>query len=151
LDRHRLPSRIQGLLRDIILDKKAKGSASMYGCGRIDLPGKAFPAGRIVLAWQGDIRLRVWKDGKEQTSMLGNRFDTRHQWNSVLGPVGGKPHLICEDLRSWKEGAVLLYSDGLQAIDAWDRFPHEKLAEVMKQEADHPSSDDISLLHILWD
>ncbi|WP_239617467.1 hypothetical protein [Cohnella mopanensis] len=151
LERHRIPSRIHGLLREIILDKKAKGSASMYGCGRIDLPCKAFPEGRIVLAWQGDIRLRVWKDGLERTSLLGDRFDTRQQWNSVLGPVGGKPNLLYDDLRSWKEGAVLLYSDGLKAIDAWERFTHEKLEGVMKQEAAHPSSDDISLLHIIWD
>jgi len=151
LQEHVIPDHIKGMLREVLLAKKAKGSGTVFGCGRLDRPGPAFPNGRLVLAWQGDVRLRLWDGRTECSHRLGNRFDTRHQWNSVVGPVGSAPHVICESLNTWEEGGgLLLYSDGLKALDQLASITRDDLAAVLKREAVDPSSDDMSVVHVRW-
>ncbi len=152
LRRHEIPSSIQGILREVLMSKKAQGSAAIYGCGRIDLPGDRFPEGRIVLAGQGDVRIRIWAGRDERTDDWGRRLHSRQQWNSITGPVGGLPDVYSESLARWGTGGeVLLYSDGLRALDSIDRVTPERLSETLRRESSHPSSDDMSWFHARWD
>lgn len=153
LRQHVISPDIQGMLREVLSDKKRLGSATMYCGGRIDFPDNAIPEGRILLAWQGDIRCRIWNGTAEATeARLGNRFDTREQWNSVAGSIGGRPHLMVDRLlRENKRGELLIYSDGLQVLDRLDIVPAQQLAAAAAEEARHPASDDISYLQIQWD
>jgi hypothetical protein len=148
---HRIPSHIQGMLREVLQSKKHKGSGTLYVCGRVDLPGGAFPEGRLLLAWQGDIRLRIWSGQTETTAALGDTFHTRHQWNSIQGPVGGSPHVYCGSLlQDGHAGSIMIYTDGLKILDPIGHFTDGVLRERIRQEAQNPSSDDMSLLHIQW-
>ena len=148
---HQIPPHIRGIHREVLASKKELGSSAIYGCGRIDFPGERYPEGRIVLAWQGDIRLRLWAEQKECTAKLGDRFHTSHQWNSKSGPVGGMPHVHCESLcGEGDRGAVLLYSDGLKGIDSWNVIAGSQLSQAMTNEARNPSSDDMSVFYVRW-
>lgn len=148
---HQIPPHIHGMLRDVLSAKKDKGSGAVYGCGRIDLPNDDFPEGRLVLAWQGDIRLRLWSDQMEVTAKLGDRFHTFHQWNSAKGPVGGMPYVYCDSLRiGGTRGALLLYSDGLNALDPIEHISKDLLLLLLKAEAEEASSDDLSVFHLCW-
>ncbi|MDQ0885092.1 hypothetical protein QFZ81_000180 [Paenibacillus sp. V4I9] len=149
---HQIPPHIKGMLREVLAAKKEHGSGAIYGCGRIDLPSKKFPEGRILLAWQGDVRLRLWTDHTEWTTKLGDRFYTHHQWNSTCGPVGGMPHVFCETLRDWgSQGSILLYSDGLKALNNLERISGKQLQLTLTKEGQNPSSDDMSVFHVRWD
>ncbi|XID94307.1 hypothetical protein ACF3MZ_07230 [Paenibacillaceae bacterium WGS1546] len=152
LQDHLVPPDIQGWLRDVLTEKKKRGSATMYCGGRIDFPGKPYPDGRLLLAWQGDIRCRIWRDREERTEELfGDRFHTRHQWNSVAGPVGGMPNLFCSSLlQGGNTGELLVYSDGFQALDRFPFLSDLPLAELMANEASRPSSDDICFYQVNW-
>ncbi|WP_138755911.1 hypothetical protein [Paenibacillus sinopodophylli] len=148
---HQIPDGVKGMLRDVLLAKKKLGSATVYACGRIDMPSVAFPQGRIILAWQGDTRIRMWADQQEQKGYFGDRFHTREQWNTVNGPVGGMPHIYMNHLlHGDNEGRLLIYSDGLQIIDHSDDVSIEAISSVMKKEAVNPSSDDMSVFQIEW-
>ncbi|MFC6551967.1 hypothetical protein [Cohnella cellulosilytica] len=140
-------------LRDVLAEKKKRGSATMYCGGRIDFPGTQFPDGRLLLAWQGDIRCRIWREREELTQdLLGNKFRTDQQWNSVVGPIGGMPHLIYSSLlQGGTKGELLLYSDGFQALDRYPSVSDMPIQELFSNEAGHPSSDDISFLQAIWD
>ncbi|GKU77593.1 hypothetical protein L3i20_v219900 [Paenibacillus sp. L3-i20] len=148
---HQIPTYIKGMLRDVLLSKKKLGSGSIYGCGRIDWPCEAYPEGRIVLAWQGDIRIRLWSEGHERKGLFGNRFHTREQWNSVSGPVGGSPHTYVGDLLGLgSEGGLLLYSDGLQALDSMEQVLPEEMSSTIRSESLNLSSDDMSIFQVQW-
>jgi len=151
LKQHEIPAHIKGMLREVLLAKKSLGSGSIYGCGRVDWPCKAFPKGRIILAWQGDVRIRCWSDGNERKGFLGNSFHTREQWNSEAGPVGGTPHVYISDLATWgNNGELLMYTDGLQALDAAENVTSEVMSAVINSESQNPSSDDMSIFHLNW-
>lgn len=151
VEAHQLPVNIKGLFREVMLDKKKLGSSTMYACGRIDFPSTEQPKGRMVLAWQGDIRIRLWSGVREQTQCLGNAFYTREQWNSQAGPVGGVPRIhVSELVKEQVDGTILLYSDGLQALDQITIVNQEDITNAMKQEADNPSSDDMAVFQMKW-
>lgn len=150
-DGHQIPSHIKGMLREVLASKKQRGSGTVYACGRIDLPQSAFPEGRLLLAWQGDIRVRLWDGQDERKDILGDRFQTRNQWNSTAGPVGEGPHLYCGSLTDWSPaGSVLMYSDGLKALDQIGGLTEQIIRDNMQHEANNPSSDDMSLFHVRW-
>ncbi|MCD1257397.1 hypothetical protein B5M42_000920 [Paenibacillus athensensis] len=151
LQEHVIPETIRGMLREVLLAKKQKGSGAMFACGRLDRPNDLFPNGRLVLAWHGDVRLRLWKDGAECSEQLGERLNTNQQWNSAMGPVGGAPRVVCQSLNNGQEsGGVLLYSDGLQTLDGLASVSKDGLKTALKREAMDPSSDDMSVVHVRW-
>lgn len=151
LEEHQIPSHITGMLREVLLSKKQLGSGAVYACGRLDRPSETLPEGRILLAWQGDIRIRLWMENEECKGCLGDRFHTREQWNSSVGPVAGKPHVYTDGLAAWgSAGRLILYTDGLQRLDSIDPLRDEDIDAAMRQEAANPSSDDQSIFQLYW-
>jgi len=150
---HHIPPEVPDMLREVLQAKKELGSAAMYCAGRIDLPNESKPDGRLWLVWQGDIRCRIWNGSAEESKMrFGDRFHTWHQWNTTAGAVGGMPHVYQDRLvHGGKRGELLLYSDGLQALDCMACLTDERLAEIAADEAGHRSSDDICYLQVMWD
>lgn len=150
---HEISTDIQGMLREVLLDKKRLGSATVYCGGRIDFPCDAFPGGRLLLVWQGDIRCRIWNGTSEVTwSRLGNRFHTREQWNSIAGPTGGIPHLFMDRLlHGARRGELLIYTDGLKVLDSHNPVTGQALAQAVASASGQPASDDISYLQVQWD
>ncbi|RJX39126.1 hypothetical protein D3P09_16675 [Paenibacillus pinisoli] len=152
LQRHQIPSHIKGILREVLLAKKEMGSSTIYCCGKIEWPSSNNADGRLLLAWQGDTRIRIWENGVEQQGLLGDSFHTSERWSTKSGPVGGSPHIHVGSLPCSRSGsgAVLAYSDGLKGLDASSRITKDKITDIIAHEAADPSSDDMSIIHIQW-
>ena len=149
--RHPLPSDIPQMLRDVLEEKRALGSESTFVCGRVDLPGGEFPAGRVVLAWMGDSRLRLWGSGDGSPADLGGVFETAQRWSSRRGPVGGDPHVFVAPLvqAGHRFNRLMAYSDGLAALDDRNKTPsNHALQDLITRAGEAATSDDISFLEV---
>jgi len=149
---HPLSSEIKGLLRDVLEAKRSLGSETMYICGRIDLPSHSFPKGRILFAWQGDLRLRLFSQEQEITECLQATCNTQERWSTLHGPVGGKPHLFQSSLAGPHcFTRMIAYTDGLATLDKCYPLPTDnELQSMILQASDSPLSDDIALLDVSW-
>nr|WP_238333011.1 hypothetical protein [Brevibacillus laterosporus] len=149
---HPLPSSITGMLKDVLESKRMHGSETMYICGRIDLPSLSFPEGRILFAWQGDLRLRLFSQEQEITECLKGTFHTQERWSTLHGPVGGKPHLFQSSLAGQHcVTRMIAYTDGLATLDKCYPLPTDnELQSMILQASDSPLSDDIALLDVCW-
>lgn len=146
-----LPSDIPEMFREVLEDKRAKGSQSTFACGRIDLPSATFPGGHILLAWMGDSRLKVWREGSDVPLDLGGVFDTNQRWSTNRGLLNGSPNVYLSALET--EGLsisrIMSYSDGLAALDSWNEEPSNAIVQEMIDHAGQAStSDDISFIEI---
>ena len=151
VQRYPLPLDIPPMLRDVLEEKRMLGSESAFVCGRIDLPNSEFPTGRIVLAWMGDSRLRLWDSNNKPFADLGDVFETTQRWSSRRGPVGGEPHVFVAPLE--QEGhrlnRLMAYSDGLAALDNWDKDPSNRLLQdLIARAGEAATSDDIAFLEV---
>jgi hypothetical protein len=149
VQRQPLPSHLPPMLADVLEEKRKLGSESTFVCGGVEVPSREFPDGRLVLAWMGDSRLRLWAGDAEGTSQLGDSFDTAQRWSSRRGPVGGEPNLFVGTLREAPGLTLLAYSDGLAPLDDSAIPPSDETlrAEMAKADAS-PASDDISFLEL---
>ncbi len=152
VQQHAVPEGVPDMLRLVLEDKRARGSESTFACGRIDLPGPGVPEGRLVLAWMGDSRIRLWGPGVERTAELGGRFDIAQRWSSRRGAVNGGPNLFVAPLFGQGQRLVtrlLVYSDGLAALDRFSLPPSNATVQSLIDEAgEAPTSDDISFVEI---
>ncbi|MDQ2809536.1 MAG: hypothetical protein M3Z04_21890 [Chloroflexota bacterium] len=149
-----IPDHLPALLHTVLEEKRANGSESTFVCGRLDRPSPAWPAGRLVLAWLGDSRLRFWGDAGERTAELGATFLSPERWSSAQGTLG-TPHLFVGPLVTPTHCLVthlLAYSDGLSLLDSHDTPPPDAaLQELIQHTGTLPGSDDVSLLDITFD
>jgi hypothetical protein len=155
VEQQAIPADAAPLLKDVLEQKKALGSESMFICGRIDLPGSSeCPTGRIVLAWMGDSRLRVWSASAERSGEFAGTFRSVQRWSTRRGVVGGDPEVLVEPLDRGGADAVTrvaAYSDGLAVLDQASQWPgdRDRLRGLMEQAGVRPDSDDISFLDIV--
>jgi len=145
-----LPDDLPDLHKEVLEEKRILGTQSMFIGGRIDLPGRDYPQGRIILVWMGDSRLRLWGPEGEVSGVLGDTFNTNERWSSISGPVNGNPHLFIDTLvdnqNKSKWTHILAYSDGLAALDATSApLTNAQLDNLFDQLTETPTSDDISL------
>jgi hypothetical protein len=144
---------IPPLLREVLEEKRARGSESTFICGRIDVPRSDFPDGRVVLSWMGDSRLRLWGPDGERTAQLGDTFLTEQRWSTRHGPVRGLPHLLVASYQIdgyFDLARLAVYSDGLGLLDQLPvPPPNYELDDLITRTGQSPTSDDISFLDIL--
>lgn len=150
---HPLPPGIPGMLKEVLDQKRTRGSESTFVCGRVDLPGPGFPCGRICLAWLGDSRVRLW--GPRGEHILGNdSFKTEERWSTRCGPVSGKPHAFAAPIvqnGSRLFTTLLAYTDGLASLDSCEQTPTAPALLGLINEAQRsPYSDDITILDLSW-
>ena len=148
----RLPTGIPKMLYEVLEQKRSIGSESTFACGRIDLPGGDYPDGRMVLAWMGDSRIRMWGPGGERTAEFGDTFKTEQRWSTRVGPVRGKPNMYMATLRKdgqYNTSQLAVYSDGLASLDPFPRTPStDDMESLIARAVQSPTSDDISFLEI---
>ncbi|GAA4722632.1 hypothetical protein [Brevibacillus fulvus] len=148
---YNLPPTVTGLLRDVLEEKRERGSESTFICGRVDLPSKKFAEGRIILAWHGDSRLRIWEGERERTAMLGSTFLTSQRWSTHRGPIGGMPSLFVAGLQPAAISRLLVYTDGLAQLDDRTGPPDDReLQRLIDAAGQQTYSDDIALLELSW-
>lgn len=128
------------------------GSESTFVCGRIDLPGPQFPQGRVVLAWMGDSRLRLWGPAGELGTELGDQFKTEQRWSSLQGLVGDELHLFVRPLDQDGRRSILrlmVYSDGLFSLDEHSySLSNLFVQDLIDRAGETATSDDISFLQV---
>ena len=148
-----LPSSIPPLLRDVLEAKRELGSEAVFVCGGVELPGPHLPSGRLVLAWMGDARLRLWGSAGEIASPRIDNLDDGQRWSTRRGLVGGPPNLLARPLLDEPPLlAILAYSDGLPALDRCHVPPTTaRLNELIAAAQRAPTSDDISLFEVWLD
>ena len=138
------------LLREVLMEKRSRGSQAMYVCGRIELTGGGRKS-RVWLAWQGDSRIRLWRNGQEQSELFQTHCKTNERWSTLEGPVGGKPH-ICEMKGSAGDSMRLqLYTDGLNDLDAIQAYVPDEHIQVLL-DATHTGGleDDAAFIELEW-
>jgi len=155
-----LPLDVPPILRDVLEQKRVQGSESTFVCGRIDLPAPSLPQGRIILAWMGDSRLRLWgpeptlsgAEAGERTAELGDTFHTAQRWSSRLGPVDSAPHIFITPVRldgRDHSTRLMAYSDGLAALDQFSHSPSNfAVQDLITRAGESPTSDDVSFIEI---
>ncbi|MCI3922782.1 protein phosphatase 2C domain-containing protein [Paenibacillus sp. TRM 82003] len=151
--KHDIPSNVAGMLREVLEEKKKLGSESTFVCGRIDLPDRAWPDGRLTLAWMGDTRIRLWCQDEEMTSDLGDYLDTGKRWSTARGPLGGSPNVYVRPLETGHKplNGISVYSDGLARMDdTGRRYTDEEVQRIIDEVSGTPASDDIAFLDVRW-
>lgn len=148
-----LPASIPPLLREVLEEKRDKGSESTFIGGRIDLPSKNLPRGRFLTVWMGDSRLRIWRQNQEISQQLGGEFLTTQRWSSKHGIINGKPYVYFSPLFNEDNTPIIsrwqIYSDGFSSLDNIQAvLSNDHIQELMIQSAHTPQSDDISYLEI---
>lgn len=152
VQQHTLSADLPPMLREVLEQKRASGSDSTFVCGRIDLPDGDQSQGRLILAWMGDSRLRIWGPEGERSAELGGRFDTAQRWSSRRGPVHGQPNIYVSSLVQGGQPVILslaAYSDGLSRLDGRQPPSNFGLQAAVDDAHDDAASDDISYLE-LW-
>ncbi len=149
---HQIPESVPAIVREVLEQKRDKGSESTFVCGRVDLPSPTLPQGRLVLAWMGDSRLRVWGPAGERTRELGDKFQTAQRWSSRQGLVGGELNLFVAPIEQNKKREITLlmaYSDGLAAMDQFTNSPKNfTVQDLVERASQVAASDDISFLEV---
>lgn len=152
LQEQAIPDNLPPMLLEVLEQKRAIGSETTFVCGRVDMPSGTFAQGRVVLAWMGDSRMRFWGRAGERTIDLGDTFKTEERWSSSRGLVGNEAHIFTAPLQEsggWTVQRLLVYSDGLAALDDVEQSPtSSELESIISRAQESPTSDDISLLEV---
>ncbi|SFF06594.1 hypothetical protein SAMN05428981_11416 [Bacillus sp. OV194] len=148
--KHRLPNFMPPILREVLEEKRTKGSETMFICGRIDMADEMTSQAGMFLASSGDIRLRVWNSSGEVTSDGKMQPETKKRWSTKDGLIGGDIHTVTG--QSFGEvRRIAVYSDGFSAIDGLKQLPStDQLQILVKKSLQSPLSDDLSFLDIAW-
>lgn len=146
-----IPGDVPHLLRDVLTHKQRLGSQTMYICGRIELPRSKRQKGRIWMAWQGDSRLRFWKEEEEISEYFQNTMQTHERWSTKEGPLGGQPHVYQSRLEYGVPMRLQLYSDGLNDLDPIREWlPDEQIQLLFDAAHTDGLKDDAAFLELKW-
>ncbi len=146
-----LPVDLPSMVRDVLEDKRAWGSETTFVCGCINMAGADFPHGRVVLAWMGDSRLKLWYSGQVFPADLGGRFDVKQRWSTQRGVIGEPLNVFVAPLQDGERRVerLMAYSDGLATLDECQKSPANDLVQDMIIRAgEAATSDDVSFLEI---
>lgn len=147
--RHKLPRSLPPLLRDVLEEKRAHGSESMFVCGRIDIVDQASGEARVVIASSGDIRVRLWNHQEEECRSHGAAGHTGQRWSTNKGLISGELNHFCTAGKALRR--LVVYTDGFAVLDSYPNMPSTgELQSLLKESFEKPASDDISYLDITW-
>ena len=146
-----LPADLPEMFRSVLEEKRSLGSETTFIAGRVDLPGTDFPEGRVVFAWLGDSRLRLWNVESEITQQLPGEFKTMERWSSKRGCIGNMANVYVSNIYEMSGiRRILAYTDGLSSIDAHTEvLSNQELQALIAQAGELPTSDDIAIIDIL--
>ena len=138
------------LLREVLMEKRNRGSQAMYICGRIELTSGGRKS-RVWLAWQGDSRIRLWRNDQEQSEQFQKHCKTGERWSTREGPVGGTPHIFEMKGSSSDSFRLQLYTDGLNDLDAIGTYiPDEHIQVLLDAAHTGGLEDDAAFIELEW-
>lgn len=143
VDAHPLPL-LPPMVAEVLEQKRRLGSESMFVAGRVD-DGK-----RLVLAWMGDSRLRVFTREGESSAVSAASFRTEQRWSTRRGQVHGPFNCVVLCLDAPVE-RVVAYSDGLLALDGTSASLSDgELSAMIESTWISPKSDDVSFIEVAF-
>lgn len=151
INRYEIPSHIGGLFREVLEEKRAKGSETTFVCGKITFAAGE-SKGRLTAAWLGDTMIRLLDHGNE-ISGGANGFSQWNRWSTSRGVMGEGPSVLTMDVARDSGGpnCVQIFTDGLRGFSQWKRSPSDtELRRLMETSYSHAASDDVSFLEIGW-
>jgi hypothetical protein len=138
------------LLREVLMEKRSQGSQAMYVCGRIELTSGGRKS-RAWLAWQGDSRIRLWRNGQEQSEPFQKHCKTSERWSTREGSVGGRPHVFEMKGSGSEPFRLQLYTDGLNDLDAIVTYiPDEHIQVLLDAAHTGGLEDDAAFIELEW-
>jgi hypothetical protein len=148
VNRHPLPKKSKNSLLHTALERKREaGSAAVFACARIDLS----EGGTSCLAfWLGNTQLRFW-DGKGKELSLISDYAHNAQWSTAKGPLNSDVahYLAMPSLAEKAVKRLMLHTDGVhQFADKLGGLTKPRLEKILRELADDPASDDVSLLDV---
>lgn len=138
-----IPDETNDELRNEWEEKRAQGSQSTFIAGLLD-----WSANRLLLAWMGESRLRLWHNPNEEiTQQLGSIINPDECWSSLKGPLG-ELHTVV--LPMSPNFSLAVYSDGLSRLDPAPvhQMSDRAIQEYMTMADEAPVNDDLSLLQV---
>ncbi|HYE68293.1 MAG TPA: hypothetical protein VEA58_06740 [Anaerovoracaceae bacterium] len=145
---HPLPHGVSGMLREVLEEKRQKGSQSMFVCGKVSYSSSGTHS--MYIAWLGDTRIRLWGGGEDRSYLLKGSFDVGNRWSSSEGIVDQGPFIYMNhDTHVSGIEILQVYTDGLKAYDHWNRIPNDEEYNSLVEDAlNQPDSDDITFLEL---
>ncbi|MHA0856068.1 hypothetical protein [Paenibacillus sp. CMAA1364] len=145
----------QALLKNASQSSQDAGQLSgldaMYICGQIELPTVERPIGRIWLAWQGDSRLKLWKEDFEVSQYFNETLSQTQWWSSEHGPIGGAPYVYQSRLESGIPMRLQVYTEGISDLDPiQDWLPDEQIQLLFDAPHTYGLREDASFLEFKW-
>ncbi|OAB76637.1 hypothetical protein [Paenibacillus crassostreae] len=124
---------------------------AMYICGRIELPTLERPVGRIWMAWQGDSRLKYWRDELEVSQYFKDTMIAEEWWSDSNKYLSGVPHVYQSRLEYGMPMRLQLYTDGLSDLDPIsDILPNEQIQILFDAPHTGGLTDDAAFLELSW-
>lgn len=151
INHYELPSHIGGLFREVLEEKRLKGSETTFVCGKISYTADS-NKGQITVAWLGDTAIRLFDHGTEIPGLVSG-FSQWNRWSTCHGVMGEGPSILSMDLAkgSGRPNCIQVFTDGLMGYRNWKRYPENaELRQMIETSYNHVASDDVSFLEIRW-
>ncbi|TAK22330.1 MAG: LysM peptidoglycan-binding domain-containing protein [Chloroflexota bacterium] len=146
---HAIPTHVTGMLRSVLESVRIEGSQTVFAAGRIDAPHPG-ANGKVLLAWMGNVRIRIWSSHGERSADLGGVFHDSQRWSSRSGASIPTAHMFQEALKPGDPASInriLLFSDGLSSLGETSTTISDAAVRALLADAlESPSSDDATFL-----
>lgn len=152
INRYEIPPHINGILREVLDEKRMKGSETTFVCGKI-MYSAGKKRGQITAAWLGDTYLRMFGRGREIPGLINGEFSQWNRWSTCQGVMGQAPSILAVDFEKGAGGpdCVQIVTDGLLECRKLQHSPDDaELRRMIEASDHHAASDDISFLEISW-
>lgn len=151
ISHHVIPSHIGGLFREVLEEKRLKGSETTFVCGRISCAAGE-NKGQITAAWLGDTAVRLFNHGTEIQGLVSG-FSQWNRWSTRHGVMGEGPSILTMEFARGSGGpdCIQIFTDGLMGYSSGQRSPDDaELRRMMETSYNHAASDDVSFLEVRW-
>lgn len=149
---HPVPEGVNGLLADVLEEKRSKGSETTFACGLIEFSNDLFADGRALFFWMGNCRLRLGNKKDWGVPVNISPDSDKGKWSTNKGISSGQLRVSARSLT--KNGKprfnrILAYTDGLALLDKINKKPSDsEFDRLIAKAVDSNYSDDCSFLEI---
>ncbi|MCW9129818.1 hypothetical protein OF830_02320 [Bacillus paramycoides] len=141
-----LPEETPWLLRDVLEEKRGKGSEAMFIAGKIELIPNQDEV-YITIVTHGDSFVQLFQKQKKCLNEIMFERNIEKRWSTHRGIIGGKLDAFSKRLSREEVNRIVIHSDGLMSLM---QYNFEEVLKKIERAQCSPTSDDISFLDISW-
>ncbi|AEW55314.1 TPA: hypothetical protein ACGXMA_000723 [Bacillus cereus] len=142
----RLPEETPWLLRDVLEEKRKKGSEAMFIGGKIKLIPNQDKA-QITIVTHGDSFVQLFQDKENCSNVMKFNRNIEKRWSTQRGIIGGELAVFSKTLSRQEANRIVIHSDGLVPLK---QYNFEEVLKEIERAQNSPTSDDISFLDVSW-